>query len=186
MSEELTQAEAQSLIDEAFDLERKIKASVGAMHAAWWELAETLYEFHDRKGWAKLGYETLGAFLGQPEIGMGESTFHRAVQMWRDLHVTRQLPKSELQEIEPSKAREVRPAIMAGDVEPEKAISDAKSLGYRDVVEKYRKQPGGRKPDDSEPLDASTEPERMNCPACGQYVEKESIDFGTLRAESSS
>lgn len=161
---ELSKAEADELRRQAFDLERKIKARVQATHAAWWSLAEALYEFHELLGWMLLGYETLGEFLAQPEIGMSRRSFFRAVEMWRDLHIVRRVPARALSELEPSKVREVKPAIMRGHVKPEDALADAKELGYRDVVEKYRHQVGGQR------LDASKEPERVKCPMCGSWV----------------
>ncbi len=182
---ELTKREGEALVSSAFKLERKIKEKVAAEHAAWWDLAEALYEFHEMRGWTLLGYETLQEFLAQPEIGMKKSAFHQAVACWRDLHVTRQLPKAELEVIEPSKAREVRPAIMRGDVKPKQALADAAELGVRDLIEKYRPEniaEHGQAPDGSTPLDADAEPERVQCPHCGSWVVKSALN--SARVES--
>jgi len=178
---ELSPAERDELVKEAFELEREIKARKAAAHEAWWDLAESLYQLHEMRGWELLGYETLAEFLAQPEIGLSERSFHYAVRTWRDLAVVRKLPPSELKEVEPSKAREIVPAIMAGQVKAEDAIADAKQLSYRDVKEKYRPKNiarHGQQPDGSTPLDASREPKRVRCPTCGQWTTEDQLPDG--------
>lgn len=175
---ELTEEQKEELAHQAFELERKIRARVDAGRQAWWDLAEVLYEFHEVRGWELLGYDTLEEFLGQPEIGMSRRSFFRAVQVWRDLAVVKKLPTSDLKEVEPSKAVEVRPAIMSGSVKPEKALDDAKELSVRDVVEKYRPSAiarHGQQPNGSSKLDASKEPERVRCPTCRQWTTEDQI-----------
>jgi hypothetical protein len=123
-----------------FALERKIKAALGAVHASWWTLSKSLYEFHEGGYWGSLGYETLEEFLVQPDLGLSRRQFFLMTQLWRDLVVVKQIEPERLEALEPSKVREVLPAIMRGDVAIDDALDDAAGLGYRDVVEKYRKQ----------------------------------------------
>lgn len=175
---ELTEEESEQLTNAAFDLERVIKARVGGAREAWWELAESLYAFHELRGWTLLGYDSLELFLAQPDVGMSRRSFFRAVQTWRDLAVTKQLPASQLKEIEPSKATQIAPAILSGSVDAEDAMDDAKELSFRDVVEKYSlagQKRSGQKPDDSTPLDASKEPKYVRCPHCRSYVPEDTL-----------
>ena len=176
---ELSEKEKDELVAQAFELERRIKANMVSAHSAWWALAESLYEFHDLRGWRAVGYETVAEFLAQPEIGMAERTFFNAVRMWRDYHVVRQLPKEALAEAAPSKMREALPAVMAGDASPEQVLEDAKSLSYRDVIERYSTKAiaqHGQAADGSTPLDASAEPQRIRCPGCGHWTTQAEID----------
>jgi hypothetical protein len=170
---ELTKKEAEALISAAFKQEQRIKKGVVNFHESWWELAAELYAFHESGGWALVGYDTLDEFLAQPEIGMSRSQFFQMTKTHRDLVVVKKLPPESLKELEPSKVREVIPAIMRGDVSAEDALDDAAGLSYSDVKRKYRpeKQGHGQKADDSQRLAAETEPEAIKCSTCGQWWE---------------
>jgi hypothetical protein len=174
---ERTEAAAQR----AYELERKIKHAASHIHSAWWDLAEHLHTFHEGGYWRPLGYDTLAEFLAQPELGISRTQFFRLTKLWQDLVVVRQIKPESLHEIEPSKVREVAPAIMAGEVEPSKALSDAQALSYRDVRERYRpdrQAKHGQKPDDSTSLAAEDEPVKVECPTCGSWVDADVIDGG--------
>jgi hypothetical protein len=168
---ELTEAESTALVDRAFALEQAIKESLGRGREVWWNLAEQLYAFHEAGAWSLLGYETLREFLAQPDLGMSHSTFFQAVRLWRDLIVVRQIPAETISAVEPTKMREVYPALMRGDVSIEDALADAHSLGYRDIREKYRRE----KPGDDK-LEATDEPVRAQCPTCQSWVLAEVLD----------
>lgn len=175
---ELSKGEADALVHAAFECERELKARIAQVHAGTWAVAEALYSFHGLQGWTLVGYETLEEFLAQPEIGMSRRSFFRLVQAWRDLHVVRQVPAPALSEVEPSKVYEVLPAVMRGDVSPQDALDDAKALGLRDLREKYRLanvRRHGQAPDDSTPLDASSEPARARCPTCQQWTTEDRL-----------
>ena len=177
---ELTEKEAEAVRASAFQMELQIKKVAVHVHEAWWVMAELLYEFHEKGYWAHLNYDSLDEFLAQPEIGISRSQFFRMNKMWRDLVVVKELPTATLKELEPSKVREVVPAIMRGDVEPEDALDDCAGLSYRDVRKKYRPeeaQKHGQKADDSKPLAAEDEPVAVQCDACGSwYFPEETLD----------
>ena len=137
-AKELTRKEAQALVDAAFELERKIKTAARDFHTSWWELAEALYTFHEEGSWKLLDYDSLDAFLAQPDLGISRAHFFRMTKMWRDLVITKGIAPATLHAIEPSKAREVVPAIMRGEVKPSDALADATELSYSDVRFKYR------------------------------------------------
>jgi hypothetical protein len=177
-AKELTKKEAEALTNEAFDLERKIKATVGNVNTARWELANHLYEFQELQGWKYLDYESLVEWLAQPDIGLTRSEFDRATRMWRDLVVTKQLPPSKLKDVEPQKLIQTMPQVMSGKVKVEDAIEDAKTLSYSDVIEKYSAAAiasHGQEPDGSTSLDAGSEPEWVSCPTCGTRVREDAL-----------
>lgn len=168
----------QALVDTAFALERLLKEASAGARRSWWDMAKVAYQVHQQRAWELLGYDTLEEFLGQPEIELSRRGFFRAVQEWRDLVEVKQIPVETLQAIEPSKAHEVRPAIMSGSVKVEQALSDAQELSYRDVVEKYRPSKVAKheqSPNGSTPLAAEDEPERVRCPCCRQWTTEDEI-----------
>lgn len=159
----------------AFESERKIKDAMVKANVAWWDLARMLYEFHEQGYWSLLGYETLDEFLAQPDLGLSRSQFFRMTRLWRTLAVQRKIPVQKLKQLEPSKVREVAPAIERGDVKIDKALSDVATLGHRDVRAKYnaverakRGVPESTAPGD-EPLAAETEPVQVQCEHCGSW-----------------
>lgn len=162
----------QDRADAAFTLELGIKAAAVQVHASWWTLSQLLYAFHEGGYWSDIGYDTLDEFLAQPELGISRSQFFQMTRTWRDLVVVRNVEPKELEAVEPSKAKEVLPAIRRGDVEVEDALDDAKGLGARDLREKYRPQRQHKHkqaPDDSTVLEADDEPVRVQCEVCGQW-----------------
>lgn len=164
---ELTQAEVDALVHDAFECEREIKGAIRAVHAKTWTLAEHLYRLSEEHHWVHLGYETLNEWLAQPEIGLSRSSFFRLVQAWRDLVQVKKVAPTRLSRIEPSKVQEVLPAIMAGDVYAEDALADAEALGFRDLREKYRQL---RSRGAATSLAAEQEPVRTRCAACGEWT----------------
>jgi len=169
--------EEQKRVDEAFALERRLKYSVAVGWAAWWETAKVTHEMHEKKSWELLGHDTLEEFLAQPDLGMSRRWFFKMSQTYRDLAGVRQIEIDRLKQIEPTKAMEVRPAIMSGDVNAEQALSDAESLSFRDLAEKYRpskRNLTGQDPSNSK-LDADAEPERVRCPCCRQWTTEAEI-----------
>ena len=124
-----TTVEGEEFAKPAFGLESQIKAAFARAAESWWELARLLYEFQEAKAWKGLGYDTLAEFLAQPELGMSTRQFFQMTKLHRDLVVVRQIEPEVLSEVEPSKAREVAPAIMRGDVAVEDALDDARRPG---------------------------------------------------------
>lgn len=174
----LTEGEEKKLIKEAQKLSDMLKTRVLKFNASAWDVAEVLYRFKIIKGWERLGYDTLAEYLADPDIGITKTVFFRRVQMWEGLVETKKMPLSELKKIEPSKAEIVTPAIMSGKVEAAKAIADAQSLSYRDVLEAYKPENierHGQQPDGSTPLAAETEPKRVRCPMCREWTTEDRL-----------
>jgi hypothetical protein len=168
----LSQKELELLQQDAFDYELRVKKAAGNIHEAWWRFASELFRFHEGGYWQVLGYDSLAEFLAQPDLGLSRSQFFQMTKTWRDLVEVKKIKPERLAKLEPSKVREVVPAIMRGDVKPKDALADAESLSYTDVKKKYRleeQQKSGQKADNSTPLDASSEPETVQCSACGSW-----------------
>jgi hypothetical protein len=188
---DLTPGEQDALRQEAFAVERAIIAGQKAVSTEMWKLAEHVYRFHEGGMWGLLGYDTLEEFLAQPEVTMRRTQFFRLSKAWRDLVVTKQIPVSRLEQIEPSKVHEVTPAIMRGEKKVDEALADAESMGVRDLRIAYDNGsepepgdgvsagvPGGSGADSSpapEPPPLDDEAVRVECPTCHSMVVPEAL-----------
>lgn len=172
----LTEEEADAIRGEAFAREQQIKKAMVEGNQAWWDLAAGLTDLHEKGLWRWLGYDTLDAFLAQPDLGVSRSQFFRMTKLYRDLVIMREIPQKKLESLEPSKVREVAPAITSGEVEVSKALSDAESLAYRDLRAEYRPdRKTGKRPAADPTLDAEEEPEIVVCPRCGSRVPEDRV-----------
>lgn len=155
---DLTPEEAEERVEHAHALEKSILRGLAAGRMAMWEVARCLYEFDEAHGWSALGYETLSEWLSQPHLGMSRKSYYRAVQMWREFVVRRELDPERMALIDLTKAEVVLPALKRGDVALADALDDAEALGWRDLREKYigqREEP----PEDVEGEATDIEPE---------------------------
>lgn len=137
-----------------------------------WELSARFHDFHENSRWRLLGgYDTLNDWLADSDIGFARSTFFGLVRMWEQLVVLRGADVEELKGVDWTKLQWLLPYITSNKVDIATAVADAKTLGHRDIREKYpseRKQiePPSEDPDpapktpvvdapDSEPIQAS-------------------------------
>lgn len=160
---------------EAQDAHRWHREAVMAAHqgrCAAWRLARALYEVHERALWRALGYSSVSEWLSDPDLEVGPRQAMRLIEAWRELVVKRQVDPGDLEEIPPTRAREVLPAVREGRVPVEQALADAKQLSRRDLAKLYRQQ------DRNEPVRAETEPELVRCPRCGSWVEQTQLAHG--------
>lgn len=154
----------------AFETEKRIKDQVQAIRTGWIALAGDLYEFTDKKMYDHLGYGSLNEWLAGPDIELERRMVMYLTSAWRELVVSRNVDPRQLEEVNVSKVSVVLPAIRAGNVEIEDALSDAKTLTRSDLEAKYGKagkdaQGGG------------DEPEYATCETCGsRYKVKRSDD----------
>ena len=164
MTDVATRPDAQAQAKAAFDVANRIVENVKRLRTLWIEIAQDLYKFNEFEMWRDLGYMSFEAWLAEPEVELGRRHVYYLLQAWRELVIDRGVEPKELEEIELSKVQEVLPAIRRGQVKPDVALADTKTLTLTDLRERYR-QPAG--PDNSTHLDATTEPEYAICPACG-------------------
>jgi hypothetical protein len=161
----LNEEEAAELADEAFAIERQVKAAMRKGREALWELAEALYDFDEARGWRNLGYEHLTDWLADTEIGIPRATYYRCVRTWRKLVVERQVDAARLRLLDQSKVAEVVDKIAAAEVTVDEALDDVEAMGWRDLRERYRAQKspsaGTREPETGA-LDDTPEPARTD------------------------
>lgn len=138
--------------------DREFQQGIAMANTVWLMVAEIAYELHEQRAWELLGYDTLNAWLAEPERGLQRRQFFRLVELWREYVVVRGVGADTLEGIEVSKAMEVLPAIKAGKVSIEEALEDARSMGFRDLRETYSPNGDSHDPDPT-PF--------CECKACG-------------------
>jgi hypothetical protein len=153
------------VLDRAAQLEREIQLGVRSIRAAWVLLAERLYEFHRDDAWQVLGYDSFSEWLACPEIDLGYRQTMRSIEAYREMVIERGVSAGALELADVTKVAVVLPAVKAGRVGAEDALSDAQTLSRSDLQEKYSGDVNG-------PLDAETEPEWHACPDCGRAHRK--------------
>ena len=153
----------------------QIREALTAGHRVERLLAAAIYEFDEDSSWAWLGgCETLEEYLAGP----GRDATQPAVPLQADVVGAggqALVAPARLEELEPSKVAEVLPAIVGGKIDTDVALSDVAVLGKRDLRERYK-----GKPDTSSKLDATKEPQRCKCPACGTWVDLDQIDQSVI------
>ena len=137
VARDLSPEEAEARAQHCYELEEKIKASLRVAQESVWDLAEALYKFDDANRWSALGYDKLGDWLAQTEVGISRSHYYRLVSVYHEMAVIRQVDAKRLKQIEPQKLQIVLPAIKSGKVQLEEALDDAEALGRRDLRERY-------------------------------------------------
>jgi hypothetical protein len=127
--------------DEAHAILSLIKAAIKDGRAAVWRLAEGLYEFHEVRGWQTLGYDSLKAFLADPEITLTESTYHRYIAVFRTLVIERGVERERAETLDVTKVDIVLPALNAGRITTEDAVAKVEANGAQDLREEFTKKP---------------------------------------------
>lgn len=157
-------------VDRAHEVEKNIKTGCNAIRGLWFTLASYLYEFFEKKMWVSLGYETFNEWLATPEIDLGRTQVYALVEAYRELVVEREVDPEQLGALDVTKIAVVLPALRAGAVSLEEALSDCETLSRSDLREKYGQQlpektggEGGSKTPAGPPLE--------ECEQCGRMVE---------------
>lgn len=128
---------------EAHDL---LQAAVLIGRAAMWKMAEACWRLNELHGWMKLGYDTKGEYLAQPEINLTRETFDRFVRVWQRTVVMRELDASTLKHLDVTKVDIVLPAVSRARVPIDEALADAEVLGAHDLRDKYQGIPSPADP----------------------------------------
>jgi hypothetical protein len=145
---EPTASEMQVRREECYELERQVKEGFAAGREAMWSTAKALWAFNEQQGWLALGYDRLGDWLADPEIGMTRRTFQRMVSTYDKTVMRRQIPLESVKKLDMSKVDVVLSKVETGEVKIEDALSDAETLGYRDLRESYWGPPEKKAPED--------------------------------------
>jgi hypothetical protein len=122
--QQITRREA----DEAHAVHTQIVAAIRDGQAAAWRLAEALYEFSELRGYKPLDYDSMDDYLGSPEIALERTFAWRLIKSWRTFAIERKVERERLETLAPTKAYRVLPALDAGRVTTEDAISDVWKL----------------------------------------------------------
>jgi hypothetical protein len=132
-AEEIEQARDWSLQADA-----DIKEAILRGRRALWEVAKQLHEWDLRQGWRWTGnYESLGEWLGDPQVAMTRTTYYRLRDGYRTLVIDRRVDETVVRELDTSKVGVVLRAVRDRDVRVEDAIADVESLSKSDLIEKY-------------------------------------------------
>jgi hypothetical protein len=123
--------------DRAFEIEQLVISGCRAIRVAWVGLASYLHEFHDGRMWELRDCSSFDEWLGTPEISIGRSHARALVEAYHELVVVREIDPERLAAADATKIVQVLPALRAGRVETEDALSDAESLSRADLRERY-------------------------------------------------
>jgi hypothetical protein len=175
---ELSDEEREKLAESCFEYEKQIKTGLRTVKASMWAVAEALWNFDRESGWQFLGYDTMQAWLAQPEIYLPYNTYRDAVKAWDVAVRQRQIPVTTLvgddetdhPGLDISKFNMVAPALKKGTVTTAEAIADVETMGWRDLRDKYVRRPptkvevappvnrGGEEPEPADPAAGDDEP----------------------------
>lgn len=126
-------------------------------------VAQACWKLRQDEGWTALGYNSVSAYLADPEVSMSRSTFYGFADIW-DQYIERGGQDEKLL-AHPSKLEVPIPALKAGDVDAEEAIHDVQVLGLRDLRIKYR----GEKDTTGERVAKAEFP--FGCAHCGSLLQ---------------
>ena len=100
--------------------------------------ARACFELRECDGWIKLGYESIAAYLSQPELSMKKSTFYGRAAVWEDWVLTAGVDPRRLAAAGWGRLRLMAQAVREGLVEADEALADAETLGWTDLESRYR------------------------------------------------
>jgi hypothetical protein len=124
-------------VEEVHAIVNEIRAALADGREALWRVARGVHAFNELRGWQKLGHDTLGEWLAEPDIGWSRTQYFRYVGVWQKYALDRKVDPQRLQQVDLTKAEVVLPALKAGDVTADTALADIEALGWRDLREKY-------------------------------------------------
>lgn len=128
----------------------------------WPAEAAILHEVKSTKGWTLLGADSFAEWLAQPEIAMSVSHANTLIGAYKTLVIDGDVELQDLSGLDPTKVREVLPAIRQGRVKAAEALSDVEVQSRSSLRTKYA-DPKKLK----DKLDATAEPASCKCSECG-------------------
>jgi len=134
--------------DDAFEMEKRLKAALRLTRRSLMTVAEACHEISRSHAYEALGYETLAEFLAQPEVGMSRSEFFTAAKVHEVFVLEHGIAPDKLADAGLSKLEVVLPKVAAGEVDALAAVADATENGRRDLRERYRDQDESGRPDE--------------------------------------
>lgn len=143
---EPTEEEWAEAVDEATKAQEQLQVAVLGGRAAMWKMAEACWQCDDVRAWTRLGFETKGEWLAQPEVSLTRETFDRFVRVWDRLVIIHRVDASALKHLDVTKVDVVLRAVTKGGASVEDALGDAEALGWHDLRDKYQGLPSPADP----------------------------------------
>jgi hypothetical protein len=137
---ELTADEWEAQVETCKEIHGRVLRGVEATRESAWYLANALYDLEETAGWSRLGYETKAEYLADPEVNVAPTVFNRLVAVWREFVVVRELEPSTLADVSIEKMSLTIAAVKEQKITPQQAVEDSRSLGLRDMREKFMKR----------------------------------------------
>lgn len=132
----------------AHELRQRVRTYLAQDRAGWVPLAAALHAVHEHEAWRDLAADSFSDWIAQEDIG--RSRGYLLVSVW-DTFGALELVGTDL-----SKFALVVGPVRRGDVTPEDALADVRTLSRSDLRAKYGAE--------------ETEEEVELCPTCGQAM----------------
>ena len=139
--------------EDAFAMEKRLKAALHATRRSLMAVCAACHDISRNHAYEALGYETLAAFLAQPDVGMSRSEFFTAAKIHEVFVLEHGVDPERLAEAGMAKLAVVLPKVAEGELDAEDAVDAAASNGLRDLRDEYR-----------EPRESTVD--RTTCPRC--------------------
>jgi hypothetical protein len=102
-------------------------------------LGALLQDCRDKLYWKQLGYETFGAFLGDPEITLKRSTAYNLINIYHKYSEQMGVPSTTLAKIGTRKLQIISPVV---ETDPERWLGEAENLSKSDLINMVRVEQG--------------------------------------------
>lgn len=130
----------------AHELRSRVRTYLEQDRAGWVPLAAALHALHEHEAWRELGAESFSEWMAEEDIG--RSRGYLLVAVWEAFS------GHELTGTDSTKFIWVLGPVRRGELTPEDALADVRTLSRTDLRAKYASQ---------------DEPEEVElCPTCGQ------------------
>lgn len=167
----------QARSESAHEIHQRLLESTTAARSMWVHQAQAILDMRACKGWKDLGFESQAEWLTQPEIDLTPSTarkFAWVLEVFTEVGVS----AGEIREVSPFALAVTARSVKAGEVEPDRAIADAKAMHRTELEVRYSEALEGE-------LNADAEPEKWTCPTCRKVHARmpkhlESVPVGTV------
>ena len=129
--------EGELVTNVAQDQYNRLLEGLNATRLALSVVCQACHELSRDKSWTELGYESLAEFLASPEITLTRTQFFSMAQIWERYVLDGGVDPRDLAVAHPSKLAIPLRALGANEVSVAEALADVKTLGARDLREKY-------------------------------------------------
>jgi hypothetical protein len=137
----------------AHELRELVRELVRQERGAWVPLAAALHAVHAHEAWRELGAENFHTWLAEEDVGRNRG--YLLVSVWDGFsHLA-----DELTGLDPAKFTLLVGLVRRGELDPETALADVRTLSRSDLRQKY-----GTSHDHDDPGEVEA------CPTCGRTM----------------